>query len=204
MASLSKSSVSPLRSPTRSVLSPKTSNIATPFKKSTIINPFTHSPVVVSQQQQQQPIKKRAKLAFSIFEDKVEKPLQALEPPTSNRLSLTDQENILQPIPEVIRSNRIPLGNLNIHDFPAELHVGGLSSPLRDLFQPITLKETAPIRYKYTNVPSFVTPSRRLCRYLVRSFVEEEEEYLQRKRPQHRRSLLVNGIRKSNFTILSA
>lgn len=118
-----------------------------------------------------------------------------IDHPESNRPNHVDQENILQPRAVISRPARLPLRNLSIVDYPAELHIQGQRRQLEDVFQHTSTREETPL---YTNVPSFVTPSRRLCRYIVRSgSMEEEEEILVSKvrKPAHKRSLSTSRLR---------
>ncbi|KAG2733189.1 hypothetical protein G9P44_004179 [Scheffersomyces stipitis] len=231
-------------SPTkRSVLSPKPSNISTPSRKngtpifvSSKLSPVKAIPSRLT------PSPKKPKLNFTIWEDKAQpqQPEISEDYIFSNKQNHNDQENILQPKknPAVTVNRRSPtrepLGNLNIHDFPGHVTYGSATSlQLTELYQPTHYNNEFKSLHKFSNIPSFLTPTRKnnsnMEKYLVKSssavYTEDDEidlelddaemtlvkkQLTQNSTRKHRRSYSVGKndsksglIRRNNFTILS-
>ncbi|ODV81912.1 uncharacterized protein CANTADRAFT_3971 [Suhomyces tanzawaensis NRRL Y-17324] len=169
-------------SPTkRSVLSPKPSNISSPFRKAapfTKLSPLVHhKPALVAT-----PAKK-PKLNFTIFEDSpAQHPVDVELSPVSNRPNHYDQENILQPKkvaePAHRPHARTPLGDLNLNQFAGYIHyTGGESRQLAELYQPANFNNDFNSLHKHTNIPCYLTPSRAAKdKYLVRSNMDSVDE----------------------------
>ncbi|EER33978.1 conserved hypothetical protein [Candida tropicalis MYA-3404] len=169
-------------SPTkRSILSPKPSNISnsSPFGKR--YTRLTPSPTKHSYKSTT-PSPKKSTLGFTIWEDKVDKSnstTSVVGQTTSNKLNHNDQENILQPKKEeIVRHNgRKVLGNLSINEYKGYITVAGTRSQLTELYQPINFDNEFKSLHKQSNLPSYLTPSRRnRDEYLVKSGIDEIEE----------------------------
>lgn len=194
-------------SPTkRSVLSPKPHNISSPFK----VSPSKLSP-----------LRKVAKVSakrkitnspsFQIWEDPTPYQDTKVDVATIHH----DQENILQPKKLAIsRSNRQVLQPLSINKYPGYISYNSTTThQLTELYQPPNFNNQNNSLHKFTKLPNFVTPPRKLNKYLVKSNDTDDLELHLLKKSQrltrkHQRSnsvgkndLKLNLITKNGFSI---
>ncbi|KAG7661751.1 uncharacterized protein J8A68_004699 [[Candida] subhashii] len=219
-------------SPTkRKALSSKSFNIkSSPFnstKKPIILSKLSPSK---SQSSSASPVRKQPKLTFSIWEDQPNQEdrtetIEDDEEPISNKQNNHDQENILQPKKHEIsrfQAIRKPLAPLSINEFPGFVSFANSSIPrqLTQLYHPPNFNNEFKSLHKKSNLPSFVTPSRRnRDKYLVVSNrksldecpfdededndIDETELYLIKKQQQRLSSTVRNNIIRKHTRSLS-